>query len=132
MVRPAVVELRLWSRNRWPSVEVVGEQYRTDEARSLLPQVIPNEGVDVESVARLTPEPSNWHDPHAVKVTVQGRHVGYLARQEAAVYAPVLTLLERQGMVAVAPCQLRGRECETYVGTGQRDATASRSAWMSL
>lgn len=120
MTRPGAVEFQLWSRSRWPALDVVGEQYRVDDIRSLLPRTIPKEGVDLQSMAQLSPEPANRHDPHAVKVTVQGHHVGYLPRQEAAAYSTVLTLLERQGMVAVAACQLRGREYESYLGTDRR------------
>lgn len=116
----SVVEFVLWSRTRWAGLEVVGEQYRGDDLRSLLPASIPSSGIDLDAVAQLSPEPSNRYDPHAVKVTVQGRHVGYLARQEARAYSTVLTRLEQQGMIAVAPCRIRAWEYTNQLESDHR------------
>ena len=41
----------------------------------------------------LLPEPDNPVDPHAIRVLVDGRHVGYLSRDDAAVYLPGLRRL---------------------------------------
>jgi hypothetical protein len=71
------------------TLEVVGEShyqdalwaavggYRTDPVRE-------------DCVALLVPEPSNEYDPNAIRVVVEGRTVGYLSRENAALYLPGL------------------------------------------
>src|SRR5262245_47496349 len=41
-------------------------------------------------VAVLLPEPDNPHDPNAIAVLIEGRHVGYLPREIAAAYVAPL------------------------------------------
>jgi hypothetical protein len=41
------------------------------------------DGVEHECVATLTPESSNPHDANAIKITIEGRTVGYLSRSDA-------------------------------------------------
>lgn len=55
-------------------------------------------------LAELIPEPRNPHDPNAVRVQVGGRLVGYLAREDAAVYQPVLLRLAQHGALT---CEAR-------------------------
>lgn len=47
--------------------------------------------------AALAPEPENPHDPNAVTVRVEGELVGYLSREDAVRYGPVVRLLGEHG-----------------------------------
>lgn len=67
--------------------DVVGEAATNADGRrrqDILCHVKPGEPVE------LTREPENPYDSNAVAVTVDGETVGYLARQDAAVLAPLL------------------------------------------
>lgn len=55
-------------------------------------------------LAQLAPEPGNRHDRNAVRVQVAGRLVGYLDREDAAMYQPVLLRLARGGVLT---CEAR-------------------------
>src|SRR3954471_14985975 len=50
-------------------------------------------------IGELIRERKNRHDPNAVTVLAEGRQVGYLARAEAAVVAPIM---DRQGVHRIA------------------------------
>jgi predicted Zn-ribbon and HTH transcriptional regulator len=68
--------------------------------------------VRTEIRAQLWPEPSNRHDENAIRVLIDGSTVGYLGRDDAALYLPGLKLLiEQHGAV-----HLNGM----IVGGGQR------------
>lgn len=57
---------------------VVGEQYHQAELDAVTGGTRGEQGVWIEKVAELRPEPSNPHDPNAVMVLIEGQHVGYL------------------------------------------------------
>lgn len=59
------------------------------------------EGVHRFCAALLTPQPTNPHDRHAVVVTIQGREVGHLSREDASDFLRAL----RQGGYADAACE---------------------------
>lgn len=48
-------------------------------------------------------EPSNPHDQNAIRVEIMGQHIGYVDRDEAALFAPALApyggVLEAQGLI---------------------------------
>jgi hypothetical protein len=50
-----------------------------------------DEELRVEKVAILRPEPDNPHDPDAIAVDIDGRLVGYLAREENKRWKDVVT-----------------------------------------
>lgn len=56
----------------------------------------------------LWPEPSNPYDPNAVVVLVDGYPVGYLARDMAAVWQPMVAAAASEGYAVVGPAQLLG------------------------
>lgn len=58
-----------------------------------------NEGLDFPAIAVLAPEPSNPHDANAVNVQIEGEIIGYLCREDAAEYSPVLARALDQGCV---------------------------------
>ncbi len=57
------------------------------------------EAVAFECVAALTAEPTNPHDPNAVKVQVDAHHVGYLSRKDAILYHPIVDAASRLQIV---------------------------------
>jgi len=62
------------------SVKVAGESYRQDELVRITGRR-GSEALKIENVElELVCEPDNEHDPRAVKVLVQGLHVGYLSK----------------------------------------------------
>lgn len=79
-----------------------------------------NPGESIDTTAVLWPEPKNRHDKNAVAVYVQSKHVGYLSREDAAQYSPVLTDLVQHSLMPEVPCKVRGYEFEEYVGTNRR------------
>lgn len=109
-----LIDFELWSRQSWPNMDVVGEFYHQGEIRQLFPQKIDANDRELICTATLLPEPANEFDPNAVKVVVQGRHVGYLAKEIAGSYAPTLAALVRQGLLPVTPCRIYGYEYQDY------------------
>ncbi|MEU0723132.1 HIRAN domain-containing protein [Streptomyces sp. NPDC006140] len=80
-------------------IEVVGEFFRAESIRQAVANMPPGRPF----VAQLVPEPQNPHDPNAVAVHLQGQHVGYLPRQNAAILGPkIVALSRRHGGVPVA------------------------------
>jgi hypothetical protein len=62
-------------------VRVVGTSHYQEALLELAPREA-DEEVRVEKIATLVPEPDNPHDPDAIAVTIDGRLVGYLSRDE--------------------------------------------------
>jgi collagen type III alpha len=114
------VEFALWGRNTWPSHEVAGESYHEAEIRSLLPAVLGDDSQELRLPAALIPEPTNRHDRSAVMVLVGGKHVGYLPKEDAPLYQPVLLDLQRRGFTPVTECNVWAMEREDWVGTDRR------------
>lgn len=56
-----------------------------------------SESAHLDVTALLRCEPSNKYDANAIIVEVQGRSVGYLRRDLAADYCPLLTKMEQMG-----------------------------------
>ena len=61
--------------------DIVGESYRQHILRQLW-----DDGADDTFTAIMIPENDNPHDRNAVRVDVEGRHVGYLSRETAKDY----------------------------------------------
>lgn len=62
-------------------LDIVGESFRQDEIEQLW-----STGSDGTFTAVLIPEDDNPHDENAVRVEVEGLHVGYLSRECAKDY----------------------------------------------
>jgi hypothetical protein len=69
------------------------------------------EGEPVRHSARaaLVPEPANPHDPNAVMVLIEDRHVGYLSREDAVRYGPAVKVLREHGRLLVCDAVIGGR-----------------------
>jgi hypothetical protein len=76
------------------SVKVSGESYRQDELVRVTGRRA-SEAIKLDDVdLKLVCEPDNPHDPRAVKVEIQGLHVGYLSKGNARTYCK---RIEREG-----------------------------------
>jgi hypothetical protein len=90
------------------TVEVVGESHRQDALERIGDGRGPD-GVNIsEHVAGLASEPSNPVDPQAVEVQVNGWRVGYLSRQDARAYRPIIDRLTPQGLTMGCQATLVG------------------------
>lgn len=110
----SAVEFELWSRQAWTNLEVVGEAYHLKDIRRLFPKQIGSTDRERVGTAHLRPEPSNRFDPNAVRVIVDGIHVGYLPKELAASYAPILSALISDGRAPVTPCRIWGYEYQDF------------------
>ena len=64
----------------------------------------------LETTAALIPEATNPHDPNAVKVEIEGKLVGYLPRQAAIDYGPMVKEPAERGRTAVCEAMIAGRD----------------------
>ncbi len=92
---PGMAERLTFLRGR-RLVNVAGESHYQEALRALTGND-GSEPVRQEVEAVLTPEPENRYDPNAVKILIAGRHVGYLPREDAAAYRPMLERLTERG-----------------------------------
>lgn len=77
------------------TLEVVGESHYQDVLWWCV-ESDAGERVRCQVQAVLVPEPANPYDSNAIQVLIEGRVVGYLARQDAVIYLPgLLALMER-------------------------------------
>jgi hypothetical protein len=90
---------------------VAGESYRTEAIRRIIgSRRVPGVGdwdAGLRETALLEREPTNPHDPNAIRVLLRDGHeyvkVGYLPHDDAPAWQPVLREVERHG--ALAACQ---------------------------
>jgi hypothetical protein len=106
------IPFSLWGDALWCGQEVVREAPHERAIRSLFPDPIPARGADLDTEADLVPEPYNRFDPRAIAVLVHGQVVGYLPRDDAHRYHPVLSELVSQGLQPRVPCHLWVSEWE--------------------
>jgi hypothetical protein len=75
-----------------------------------------------ELAASLQREPGNRHDPNAVKVVIEDRHVGYLPREDAPAYQAALQLIEQKGRIATCKARLWwSREYNDFIASVSLD-----------
>jgi hypothetical protein len=89
-------------------LDIVGEQSYQDALRKLGAPFTSEGPTRVDHLAVLVPEPANRYDKNAVRVQVQGQRVGYLSRENALLYAPVVRWARDQGQYLVAHAKLTG------------------------
>ena len=65
-------------------------------------------GHELETVARVTPEPENEYDPNAVMVTIEDRKIGYLSRDDAPRYLEALSEAGHPGRTAIVAAKVVG------------------------
>lgn len=104
--------------NGHANTEVAGEFARVDSIHKAIgrkPKL--DEEIELtDLVAALVPEPSNPHNRNAVMVQINGQHVGYLEKEDAARYQPVIRQVWDAGFVAA---------------TGTRVWVSARESWDS-
>lgn len=103
----------LWGPS-WPNAEVVGESNYSREIRGLMPSGFDPDGAEVTVDIVLSREPNNKYDRNAVAIGAATGTVGYLPREEAARYAPVLDALAAQGGIAQTTARVWGYLREEY------------------
>ncbi|MFJ3379383.1 HIRAN domain-containing protein [Curtobacterium sp. NPDC090217] len=104
----------------WPNYEVAGEAQYEDAIRPLLGRLTKDQDRELHTEATLIPEPDNPYDANAVSVRISGAVVGYLTRDDARVFAPVLHRLAASGVTAVVPARVWGVVRDNWEGTGTR------------
>ncbi len=102
--------------NHYPGdepLEVVGESHHQEALWSIVGgrRSTP---VQHNTVALLQPEPDNRYDPNAIRVLVDGRPVGHLAREDAAAYSTGLRHLMQSSSTGIVALDA------TIAGGGQR------------
>lgn len=107
----------LWgSRGGWYNQAVVGESHYLPALQRLLPHR-GKWSEELETTALLIPEPSNRHDRSAVAVQIDGNTVGYLPRDIAPSYQPLLLGLANRHSVGRVPSRVWGGPFD-YDGLG--------------
>jgi hypothetical protein len=86
--------------------QVVGESRYADALRRAVVHRDRSSTGELMVDAVLVPEPGNRYDANAVAVTIDGRNVGYLPREDAPPYAAVLGRLADRGVLARVPARL--------------------------
>jgi collagen type III alpha len=108
------IPLDLWGQCGWASTEVAGESHYAHSIRGLFGKDFKATGTEIVVTAQLIPEPRNKHDRNAIGVRSGGCQVGYLPREEAARYAPVLAALTARGWLPQVCARVWGSEWSDY------------------
>ena len=88
-------------------VEVVGESYNRD-AIAAVTGGRHADGVTLRVWAVLDARDDNPHDPNAIAVLVHGRHTGYLSREDARRFRPILEAIRRSDRTACCRADVSG------------------------
>lgn len=94
-------------KDTWHNFEIVGEAYREAQITAALGRPVKqNQEVEETYEALLVPEPDNPHDPNAISVRVRGQVVGYLSREAAAAYRPIVHRITASGLVTTTTARI--------------------------
>jgi hypothetical protein len=92
----------------YANTEVAGEFARMDAIHAAIGRK-PRRDEEIEQtdlLAALVPEPTNRYDMNAVMVQIAGQHVGYLEKEDAARYLPVVREVWDAGYVAATGARI--------------------------
>ncbi len=89
-------------------LDVVGEQSYQDALRKLGAPLTEAGPTHTDHLATLVPEPQNRYDKNAIRVQIDRRRIGYLSRENALLYGPVIRWALGQGRPLVAHAKLTG------------------------
>jgi HIRAN domain-containing protein len=89
-------------------LDIVGEQSYQDALLKLGAPFNTEGPTIVDHLAVLVPEPDNRYDKNAIRVQIEQRRVGYLSRENALLYGPVVRWALEQGRYLVAHAKLTG------------------------
>jgi hypothetical protein len=87
--------------------DIVGESHYQDALEAIAGPKCPD-GVEYECEATLSPEPSNPHDPNAVRVEIEECKVGYLPREAAKMWRDMMTRVGLPGQSMVLDALIIG------------------------
>jgi hypothetical protein len=104
----------VWGQRGWPNIEVVGESHHAREIRALLPSRIDGEGTEAIVPVSLVHNPGNPHDRNAIEVRASTGLLGYLSREDAARYAPILATMQQNGLTAATTARVWGYDQENW------------------
>jgi hypothetical protein len=95
---------------------VAGEWYRAESLRNLFNRhaKVSDTGAEIRLGAVLVPDPLNPFDRHAVAVFVDGLHVGYMERADAAKYHSAIASLPGGELAVPSRQWLRGTAHDTW------------------
>lgn len=86
----------------WPDYEISGVRKQIDAIAKL----VGNQEGENHVTAKLEREPTNLHDPNAVRVTISDVHVGYVRMDQAPEWHPLLDAVAEAGATATAHSRL--------------------------
>ena len=112
---PSGRAVEAWSP-RTQQYEVAGEWYRAESLRALFNRhaKVSDAGAEIRLEAVLVPDPSNPFDNRAVAVFVDGFHVGYMERSDAATYHSAIASLPGGELIVPSRQWLRGTAHDTW------------------
>lgn len=112
---PAGDAREAWSP-RTQQLEVAGEWYRAANLRALFKRhaKVSESGAEIRLPAVLVPDATNPHDDKAVAVFVDGLHVGYMERPDAAQYHRPIADLPGGELIVTSRQWLRATADDTW------------------
>lgn len=111
------VPFDLWGQRGWASFDVVGESHYKQSIRSLFDSVPKGDGTELTVTVQLVPDPRNKFDRNAVGVWAGPRQLGFLPRDEAVRYAPVIAGLVAEGWAPQVSARVWAAEWGSDYGT---------------
>lgn len=135
--RDVAIVFDVWGQRGWYGFDVAGESFHSKDIEKLFRGKVPDDGATLDIVAQLVPEPTNRHDRNAVKVMIASSHVGYLPKEVAGDYLPVLRELLAAGYAPQCGAQIRawpevGYSYDGRGGVQQRRSGISSSVRLDL
>ena len=91
-------------------LQVAGTQYRKEAISSIARRYRRERRDDPIAAAVVVRDPTNSHDSNAVRVLIDGIHVGFLSRDNAIAWQPTLVECERRGLTLVGMVRFVGKD----------------------
>lgn len=110
----------VWGQRGWANVDVVGESNYSRELQALLPKRLPDGGVEVVVPVTVVHDPGNKYDANAVEVRASTGVIGFLACEDAKLYAPGLAAIQTEGLAAATTARVWGSNRDDWESGGQR------------
>jgi hypothetical protein len=99
------------TQHRQAVIAAIARRYRESHATRVVNsspgETLPNEPIAAAIVLR---NPTNPYDSNAVQILIDGIHVGFLAKEEAKQWQPVLIECEKRGITLVGAARFIGQD----------------------